>query len=298
MNLAEYRKGNCTEIEGAIPNAIFNVSKEKNVVFSKGNLQFRRMGSHKTMEGTAKGIWRFAESQYDFIGDGNYSISEDYSGWIDLFSWGTSGWNSGAEVSQPWDIDDVDSYSEYYVDYYSDGKVVNLVGKYAYSDWGVYNAISNGGNQPGLWRTLSIDEWRYLLQNNRWALVSVEGILGVMLLPADFIAPKGITVSEVGVGKMTEYKLDFATIENQYSFEQFAQLEECGVVLLPACGSRIRFQTNMIILGVGELGHYWSTSAENTKRVKNLSFDSDGIDLRDSGGYQFGQSVRLVQDIK
>lgn len=249
------------------------------------------------MERTAKGIWRFAESQYDFIGDGNYSISEDYSGWIDLFSWGTSGWNSGAEVSQPWDIDDVDSYSEYYVDYYSDGKVVNLVGKYAYSDWGGYNAISNGGNQPGLWRTLSIDEWRYLLQNNRWAFVNVEGILCVMLLPVDFIAPKGIRVLEVGIGKFIEHK-DFSTIENQYSIEQFAQLEECGVVLLPACGVSVLEQTNMCVFVVGVCGCYWSTTAEDAKMAMFLYFNPYEVATDGGSGCQFGHSVRLVQDIK
>ena len=34
-------------------------------------------------------------------------------------------------------------------------------------DWGVNNAISNGGNEAGLWRTLTIEEWKYLMESRR-----------------------------------------------------------------------------------------------------------------------------------
>lgn len=44
MDLSEYRRkkvGASAELEGILPNAVFNVSPTKKIVFSKGNLQFR-----------------------------------------------------------------------------------------------------------------------------------------------------------------------------------------------------------------------------------------------------------------
>jgi len=52
----------------------------------KGNLQY---------QATTK-TWRFADQQYHVIGMDNEKISETYSGWIDLFGWGTSGYDHGA----------------------------------------------------------------------------------------------------------------------------------------------------------------------------------------------------------
>ena len=64
--------------------------------FSKGNLQFNAVqGTHKRADGTyAQGTWRFAEHQYDYIGQSNDNRSATYPEWIDLFCWGTSGYNN------------------------------------------------------------------------------------------------------------------------------------------------------------------------------------------------------------
>ena len=69
------------------------------VIFSQGNLQYQ----------ASTGTWRFAENQYDYVGNAtlgnvyengvkcnNALISDSYTGWIDLFGWGTSGYNHGA----------------------------------------------------------------------------------------------------------------------------------------------------------------------------------------------------------
>lgn len=64
--------------EGAV-NAVYTINGSRKVVFSKGNIQYQP--STKT--------WRFAEHQYDIIGEGNNNISDSYDGWIDLFGWGT-----------------------------------------------------------------------------------------------------------------------------------------------------------------------------------------------------------------
>lgn len=85
---------------------VFSVSPDKKVKFSQGNLQYQ----------ASTNTWRFAEHQWDIIGDGNKNISSIYNGWIDLLGWGTG--------NAPTNISKINN------DYSS------------FSDWG--NEISNG----------------------------------------------------------------------------------------------------------------------------------------------------------
>ena len=119
--------------EGAL-GGLFSVSEGQQVRFSQGNLQYQASTS----------TWRFAENQTDCIGDGNANIGDAYDGWIDLFGWGTSGFNHGAVCYQPW------SSSQDPHDYCAYGNPNdNLYSQTGQADWG-YNAISNGGSQNGL----------------------------------------------------------------------------------------------------------------------------------------------------
>ena len=147
--------------EGSI-HAVFFVSETKRVIFSKGNLQFNpTLGTHTRADGTtAPGTWRFAENQYDVI-YGDSIVSATYDGWIDSFAWGTSGWSgSGATYYQPYD-GVMGSDGDTTETQYGPKGNYDLTGDYAYADWGVYNPISNGGNKPGMWRTLNYDEFYY-----------------------------------------------------------------------------------------------------------------------------------------
>jgi len=165
--------------EGAVK-GIYSVSAMEKVYFSMGNLQYQ----------ASTGTWRFAEKQYYTVGeDGNQNISPTYDGWIDRFAWGTSGWNSGANCYQPWSISTTNS------DYYPGGSDTNnLTGSYSNADWGVYNSISNGGNQAGMWRTLTRQEWVFLLMTRytssgiRYAKALVNGVKGVIIVPDDWNA--------------------------------------------------------------------------------------------------------------
>ena len=82
----------------------FSVAPDKQILFSSGNLQFNAaQGSHSCADGSIQqGTWRFAEHQWDYVGDAengnvyqndvksdNALISDTYDGWIDLFSWGS-----------------------------------------------------------------------------------------------------------------------------------------------------------------------------------------------------------------
>ncbi|MCQ2606661.1 MAG: BACON domain-containing protein [Bacteroidales bacterium] len=155
----------------------FSVSASSKVAFSQGNLQYQ--ASTKT--------WRFAEHQYDMIGEVNKIISSSYSGYIDLFGWGTSGYNG----SNPY------MTSKYDFDYGDVGASYGGIASTNY-DWGVYNKISNGGNQAGMWRTLTNSEWGYVLSKRTDAsslkgLATVNGVAGMILLPDNWITPDGIT---------------------------------------------------------------------------------------------------------
>lgn len=100
-------------------NGLFSISANTKCDIAKSNLQFHCKNKE----------WRFAENAYDIIGSDNANIAENYDGWIDLFGYGTSGWNSGFNAYQPW------STSINYIDYISH----DLTGDYANADWGIYN---------------------------------------------------------------------------------------------------------------------------------------------------------------
>ena len=280
---------------GAIRYA-YMISDTSSVYFSHGNLQFTTQGTHKTADGTAKGTWRFAENQWNVIGDSNANIAEDYTGWIDLFGWGTSGWTNKAICYQPW------SKSDKYSDYYPGGNYSNsLIGDCANADWGVYNAISNGGNEPNRWRTLTNSEWLYLFQNNRWTLGYIkttdkDSILCFMLIPEKFTEPEGTTFEVLSPENLTSTQVSNLIVPstNRYTSEEFASLENLGVVALPCVGYRDVWST----YEVGFDGFYWTSSAIDTDFVCEFYFYSTDVYSYFYNSRYYGRAVRLVQDVK
>ena len=258
----------------------FSVGEGVSVRFSRGNLQYQ----------ASTGTWRFAEHQFDYLATANNNISSTYSGWIDLFAWGTSGWNSGANCYQPWSTSGTDS------DYYPGGSYTNsLTGQYANADWGVYNAISNGGNKTGLWRTLSRDEWTYLFYtrtdaSNKYATARIEQIPGIVILPDVWTLPTGLLFTP----GMNGY------YSNTYTVDQWTRMEEAGAIFLPAAGTRI-FEVGYVnwlvkVQGVQDEGRYWSTTQVGDKWADFLYFYEDNVSLGNMGKHD-GAAVRLVRDL-
>ena len=278
--------------DGALITTSFKVSDKRSVYFSQGNLQFNAAeGAHATADSsTLKGTWRFAENQYDFIGSGNTHAAEDYDGWIDLFGWGTSGWNSGATAYQPWSV------SENSTDYTPQKDAsLSLSGTTANADWGLYNAISNGGNQPNLWRTLTTDEWQYLLTNYRSTLAKIgnDSTLCLLIFPEKFQAPNNLEIKVLSDG--TTSKIEFEEedyADNFFTIEEFAELERLGVVALPSTTRRIG---EKVILG--SVGHYWSSTAQDEKKAGKIQFYNSAITPNSSTYRHYGLSVRLVYDL-
>ena len=283
--------------EGSLP-AKFKVSADKEVVFARGNLQYTTQGEHACADGTTqKGTWRIADNQYDIIGYENEKIAEDYTGYIDLFGWGTSGWSgSGAKCYQPWSLSPtINAAYSYYV---GGSGTNNLTGEYAFADWGVYNAISNAGNKPQLWRTLSAEECTYLFYHNYWTLASVNGQFGFILFPTDFNEPAGISVKYVWKQDSANIPYYFEPTDyagNSYTKEQFVQLENAGAIFLPS--AMIRLNDNKIPQGIASLGSYWSTTQNYTwddTEALGIGFGMDSANPNVTLGRCWGRSVRLV----
>lgn len=193
----------------------FYVGNQEWIEFSPGNLQYQASTS----------TWRFAEHQYDIIGDANINIniSSTYAGWIDLFGWGT-GNNPTLSFLEN-----------------DDNQI--------FTDWG-RNPISNGGNNANIWRTLTKDEWNYLCNDRanaqnlcNWG--TVKGIWGCIILPDDWTTPSGLS--------FTSSQDDWSS--NTYDVTQWSQMEAKGAVFLPAAGT-LRAYVN----DVGYYGYYWSST--------------------------------------
>ena len=256
---------------GAVNGKFTINSNGDRVYFSQGNLQYQ----------ASTNTWRFAESQWNCTGDGNSNISETYDGWIDLFGWGTSGYNHGANCYQPW------STSTNYSDYYAYGEYTyNLYDQTGQADWG-YNAISNGGNMEGQWKSLTIGEWYYLfysrptLSGIRFAKANVNGVNGVILLPNAWEAST-YDLNNTNGGNYDSNTITAADWTNV--------LEANGAVFLPAAGCRYGTSVN----GVGSDGYYWSASYSDSYGARCLYFDSGNLYTSNYYRY-YGRSVRLVR---
>jgi hypothetical protein len=287
--------------EGAI-NGLFTINANGDqVYFSKGNLQYQ----------ASTNTWRFADNQWDYVGGVDYGtgvefgtvyeqdekcnnslISPSYNGWIDLFGWGTSGWNSGNTYYQPWSSAGYQESNQ--GELYGPLGEHNLIGDYNYCDWGVYDAISNGGNQAGLWRTLTIEEWdylfhlRYTTSNIRFVKADIAGVNGVILLPDDWNSTI-YTLYETDNGD-ADYNCNVIDISTWTDV-----FEANNAIFLPAAGYRDKTSVDYI----NTQSVYWSTSYGNSNYACNVGFYKsfyyigNDIFLR-----YFGLSVRLVQDAK
>jgi len=276
--------------EGAI-DGLFSVSATQQVYFSQGNLQYQHQDS--------VGIWRFAENQYDYIGNANSHISQSYSGWIDLFGWGTSGYNHGGNCYQPW------STSSNYVDYYAYGVWnKNLSDENGTADWGC-NAISNGGNLENQWRTLSQAEWDYVLyvrnttSGIRFAKATIrEMVIDTILYDTVFNNVHGVVLLPDNwsewVYVLNDANEDGAPYEtNVITDSMWEVLESCGVVFLPAAGYRYGAST---VNYMNTYGFYWSATYEDSRYAYSLNFSDNWINSEGDSQRYFGRSVRLVSN--
>lgn len=230
----------------------FSVGANKKVFFSSGNLQYQ----------ASTNKWRFAEHQWRIEGKDNNMISNTNYGWIDLFGWGTG----------------------------NDPTKHNIGSKeYAYYDWG-NNIISNGGYVTNLWRTLSKDEWVYLIQERktqsgiRYAKAQINGVNGLIVLPDDWDA-NNYSLKETN-------KHDSGFTSNIISTSDWKRIEKAGAVFLPASGERL----GTIVAKVGTKGCYWSNTNYNSLDAYYLMIGEKDVAPATDMRRHTGGSVRLVRD--
>ncbi len=272
----------------------FSVSPTKKVNFSQGNLQYQ----------ASTNTWRFAENQYDYVGNGNANISPTNDGWIDLFGWATSNINNPANTYyQPWNIGSIYDDNAKYGSGITAANVnwSDNNNAFANYDWG-----ANTGDLGTGWRTLTKDEWGYLF-NTRTGdkAATVNGTAGCRYTKAtintDGTSVKGIILFPDGgtfaaseftaVGSPNTTNANYTTT---CTTAQWTALQTKGCVFLPAAGRR--FGTTMYY--AGDYGNYWSSSASSNVDAYRLYFNADVLYPENNTPRCNGYSVRLVKNVE
>lgn len=227
---------NCTVIVSAphpLP-GVFSVSATGKVRFSRGNLM---------AEIDEKGnplAWKFHPHQWSLVGKhvANTTIGL-LPGPVDLFRWSTDA-----------------QYSNY-------GIHTKSAATSGYTD-GNFKDWSNALGSPGTWRTLTIEEWKYLSEErdgsqNKIGLGTVGGTKGVIFIPDEFVDPERNNsphhldkvfkpASSFAGGPAISSLNDQNFQYNFYSAEAWEAMEAAGAVFLP--------------YNEGDSnGYYWSSSA-------------------------------------
>lgn len=291
-----------------LTHTFISVSATQKVCFAPGNLQYL---------GNANGIgtWRFADHQYDFMGDGpasgtsyqgnvevtgytKYNASADLDVARDLFGWGASGYNnkypyltSGSSGS-----------------YYSG----SLVGDGANYDWGVYHSysgsstekITNGGNWS--WRLWTDAERYYVFQRqgkvytrpdydetkSLFASATVLGVKGIIVFPDNWTGSYFRTIKYGNANDAGYTKTICDDAETWAMFERF------GCVFLPAACARSGVSMDEL-----NQGNYWSSTIckwYSEYRGCELEFGNTGTVTLQAETYSvryIGHAVRLLRNV-
>lgn len=291
--------------------ALFHVGSNKEVAFSPGNLQYQ----------ASTNTWRFAQHQWDYVGNDNFgtvftgteksnneSISSTYPGWIDLFGWGTSGYDYGPVCYQPY------STSQNRLDYGL--STVTHLTVAAQSDWGV---------NISPYRTLSKDEWVYLLDSRgstntpRYFLASIQTepmvftltftavdnpsysvvytverpswpINGLMVIPDNFENTSLLSSYTLNTLILPKYQ--------EISFSDYFALESAGCVFLPAAGQRDGTRMDWLYNMSRIIGQYWSSTAASSHFAYHLTFEpvTQAWTMYPDHSRMYGMAVRPVVD--
>ena len=241
--------------------AIFSISKTQKVYISQGNLVYSTDGTHGVKGGGTKtGTFSFAAQSY-LLGskftNGSSGVSTSYN---------PNGTSSGYGSSV--------SGTDY--------------------DWGVYNAISNGGNTPSTWRTLTDTEWAYII-NSRTNASTKKGVATIkkggdlandmavyVLLPDNFEFPE-YNGTPLTLNNAFKYN------SNAYTIAQWELMRKAGAICLPICSPANQ----------GTSCSYWTSTAKLLYMSNNSgtitcspSYSSSNV-----AGVKTLSQIRLAQDI-
>ena len=269
---------------------IFSISETRKVRFSQGNLQYQASTT----------TWRFAEHQHDFVGDAtagsvyvgevksnNAYIANSYTGWIDLFGWGT--WSGMPNQMQP-TLCINSQYSYYSYNWTGDAYFHGTIANSADNDWFTVsqeqmNCLLNTRN------TTTINN----VENARYSLAiinnDVASVKGVILFPDSYVGgnPEGVVWNTINHVNSTYAQ------GTQCTTAGWNALNAYGCVFLPAVGGR----DGTSVGNAGERG--WYASSTVTPDISGdseyaLYFYSGCIYIASSKKWG-GNAVRLVRDL-
>ena len=191
----------------------------------------------------------------------------------------------------------------------------------SFIDWGI-NPISNGGNQPNQWRTLTMDEWVYLFRVRTnaeylFGFGKVNGTKGLIILPDNWDqVTSDVPDFSSGISNGMIWKKDsFLNYNgyivqwgyyyntkgsdifshNSYKGKEWHKMEIAGAVFLPAAGN---WESQGIRQNDGKYGDYWTATKDKTAGNMTdsycLDFNQQGLLPMCSGPWRYGFSVRLV----
>lgn len=263
----------------------FSVSNNLKVVFSRGNLQHVGSTNHAT------GTWKFADRQYDFFGNNNYSNG----GWNststrDLFAWSnTDNGDYGVNVYDRWNEDAYGSFVE----------------------WGKKEIKASESAETGeqnVWFTLSGAEWEYLI-NERASATQLRGKATITGITNH---PSGNTVTAVDGFILLPDDWETEDLPSELSFDpddnneydqaEWARMEAAGAMFLPAAGWGDRYgdDGNWVNATYNE-GAYWSSTYISGSAADSyyLYFKYSTNDFARTGNFDAewycSKSVRLVK---
>ncbi len=215
--------------------------------------------------------YQFAANDYDYIGATNFTNNTNV---IDLFGWGTG---NNPTLNSP-------TESEYPL---------------VFTEWGTTDIH----NVSVTWRTLTRDEWVYLLNtrsastvssisNSRYAKARVNNIQGLIIFPDDYVHPNGVT-PPTGINSTD----NTGWTSNTYPTNVWEKMRAAGAVFLPAAGClEFNENSNRPYSSNNTFGYYWSSTMRNNYTTPYcLLFSSDRCNPQKTESRARGHSVRQVQ---
>ena len=218
------------------------------ISFAKGNLQATTANLGETW------TWGFAANQWNYLGiavanskiNGNGTVSEN--GTVDLFGWSTAATYYGINKSY---------------------KAGDYNGDFV--DW--------GPNMGAGWRTLTKDEWNYLIENNTKGRATVNDKSGYIFLPNDWSGPA-----------FTPDPDNFTT--NVYSGDDWTAMENAGAVFLPSGPAR----NGVYALIANDAKYSSSTSLNNDTSYVFTIYYNQSQSACTGTNRAYGCMVRLVTE--
>ncbi len=148
------------------------------------------------------------------------------------------------------------------------------------------------GQTPGTWRTLSNEEWNYILNTrsgNRFAYAMVNDIKGLLIFPDGYTgATSGTGMSTVNNGSANYPAYNIPD-------DVWETMDAGGVIFLPAAERR-----NETVFTDDKAGYYWTSVGHKFQSTVAyyMFFDGNSINpANDMLQRRFGKTVRLVRDI-